>query len=209
MQGKSILFASGDQGVCGREGCDPEFNPDFPGASPYVTAVGGTNFERDGVVGQEEAWSGSGGGFSNTFGIPKWQKKAVAAYKKKAKLPPQNLWNNTGRGYPDVAALGGGTNPYCVATGGFLTGVYGTSASSPVTAGVFALLNGLRLASGKKPLGYLNPFIYQYGSLFNDVTEGENNYDGEYGFKAIAGWDPATGWGSPDYSKLSVAVLEI
>merc|ERR1712110_1201426 len=48
-QGISILFASGDQGVCGREGCGGlfsarRFKPDFPAASPYITAVGGTDF---------------------------------------------------------------------------------------------------------------------------------------------------------------------
>merc|ERR1712153_271465 len=40
-QGLSILFASGDQGVCGRSGCGlfthSVFHPDFPGASPYIT----------------------------------------------------------------------------------------------------------------------------------------------------------------------------
>ena len=35
----SILFASGDQGVLGREGGGAHFHPDFPGASPYVTTV--------------------------------------------------------------------------------------------------------------------------------------------------------------------------
>ena len=64
-------------------------------------------------------------------------------------LPPQKLWNNTGRGYPDVAALGGQKAPYCVATGGRFAGVAGTSASTPVVAGVVAKLNGLRLAAGK------------------------------------------------------------
>merc|ERR1711871_963315 len=46
-RGLSILFASGDQGVCGREGCGiftKRFKPDFPGGSPYITVVGGTDF---------------------------------------------------------------------------------------------------------------------------------------------------------------------
>merc|ERR1711972_732062 len=83
-------------------------------------AVGGTDFASRGVIGEETAWSASGGGFSDNFPIPDWQKMAVAAYKASpdADLPPSNLWNNTGRGYPDVAALGGQVNPYCVATGG-------------------------------------------------------------------------------------------
>merc|ERR1712025_531766 len=88
VRGISILFASGDQGVCGRSGCGffvhARFHPDFPAASPYITAVGGTDF------------------LGNEIG----EKSAVEAYlaSPDAKLPPQNLWNNKGRGYPDISA---------------------------------------------------------------------------------------------------------
>merc|ERR1712046_251090 len=152
----------------------------------------------------------SGGGFSDSFPIPDWQKAAVAAYKASpdANLPPSKLWNNTGRGYPDVAALGGQANPYCVATGGSFEGVAGTSASSPVTAGVFALLNGLRASENKSPLGFLNPFIYQNPHAFQDVTSGCNGGGRKYCFKAIKGWDAATGWGTPNYDALSKIVME-
>ena len=84
VRGLSILFASGDQGVCGREGCGiftTHFHPGFPAASPYVTSVGGTNFATKNVIGNETAWKGSGGRVFNTFGIPIWQADAVAAYK--------------------------------------------------------------------------------------------------------------------------------
>merc|ERR1711948_224367 len=64
-KGISILFASGDQGVCGRSGCGlfthARFHPDFPAGSPYITAVGGTDFASRGVIGEETAWSASGG----------------------------------------------------------------------------------------------------------------------------------------------------
>ena len=42
-RGLSLLFASGDSGVCGQMGCDNfnlTFHPDFPASSPYITAVG-------------------------------------------------------------------------------------------------------------------------------------------------------------------------
>merc|ERR1711903_177010 len=58
-RGLSILFASGDQGVCGREGCGiftKRFKPDFPGGSPYITVVGGTDFSTF-SIGDETAWS--------------------------------------------------------------------------------------------------------------------------------------------------------
>lgn len=208
-RGISILFASGDQGVWGREGTSTGvFNPDFPGGSPYLTAVGGTNFVTAGAIGEEEAWNASGGGFSNTFARPSYQEDAVTGYFTAAasSLPASNLYNSTGRGYPDVAALGGGTNPYCVYAVGAAEGVYGTSASSPVVAGVFGKLNEVRLAAGGKPLGFLNPFIYQNPSGFNDVTKGLNNAGSGAGFSAAAGWDPTTGMGSPNFEALSKLV---
>jgi len=214
-RGLSVLFASGDQGVCGRQGCGlpivhGPFHPDFPGDSPYITTVGGTDFLGS-EIGEETAWQDSGGGFSNYFGIPEYQKSFVAAYKASpdADLPPQRLWNNSGRGYPDVAALGGQKAPYCVVTGGQFGGVAGTSASCPVVAGVFAKLNGLRLAANKPAMGFLNPFIYQNPQAFQDVTSGVNTGSSlrKYGFKAIKGWDAATGLGTPDFEALSKAAM--
>merc|ERR1711935_1122319 len=213
-QGLSILFASGDQGVCGREGCGggifggaKRFKPDFPAASPYITAVGGTDFLSY-TVGEEQAWSAGGGGFSDTFDIPAYQADAVAAYKARsdANLPDQAYWNNSGRGYPDVAALGGQKTSYCVQAGSF-EGVAGTSASCPVVAGIFARLNGLRLAAGKPALGFLNPFIYQNPQAFQDVKAGTNHANSKYGFTAVEGWDAATGFGTPNYEALAEVVM--
>lgn len=211
-RGLSILFASGDQGVCGREGCGglfsaKRFKPDFPAASPYITAVGGTDFLTY-SVGDEQAWQSGGGGFSDTFAIPAYQADAVAAYKARAdaNLPSQDYWNNTGRGYPDVAALGGQKTSYCVQAGSF-EGVAGTSASCPVVGGVFARLNGLRLAAGKPALGFLNPFIYANPHAFFDVQHGVNKANNAYGFTAVEGWDAATGFGTPNYEALADAAM--
>uniref|UniRef100_A0A7S0L261 Peptidase S53 domain-containing protein n=1 Tax=Coccolithus braarudii TaxID=221442 RepID=A0A7S0L261_9EUKA len=212
-KGISILFASGDQGVCGREGCGlfgtGAFHPDFPAGSPYITAVGGTDFVTKSVVGAEQAWSSGGGGFSDTFDIPSYQASAVAGYlaNPSADLPPSNLWTSTGRAYPDVAALGGTVNYYCVATGGRFGGVAGTSASSPVVAGIFALLNGLRLNANAPAMGFLNPFIYENCGSFQDVTVGSNPDSGRYGFTAVSGWDPATGCGTPSYGALAAKAM--
>merc|ERR1712029_417378 len=104
------------------------------------------------------------------------------------------LWNNTGRGYPDISALGGQKSPYCVNVDGIFQGVAGTSASCPVVAGIFAKINGLRLAANKSAMGFLNPFIYQNPQAFQDVTSGKNTGTAarRFGFSAIAGWDAAT-----------------
>jgi len=209
--GLSVLFASGDQGVCGREGCGffkKKYHPDFPAASPYITAVGGTDFATAGVIGDEKAWSDGGGGMSDTFDVPSYQADAVAGYLSDpdADLPDSKYYNSKGRGYPDIAALAGTQNPYCVATGGRFGGVGGTSAACPVAAGIFARLNGVRLAKGGKPLGFLNPFLYQNPSAFNDVKLGKITGGTAGGFKAIKGYDLATGLGTPDYAKLAKLV---
>ena len=73
--------------------------------------------------------------------------------------------------------------------------------ASPVAAGVFAQLNDLVLAKGDPPLGFLNPLIYQNAQAFFDVTSGINDEGTGIGFTAVAGWDPATGFGSVDYAK--------
>ena len=210
--GLSILVASGDQGVWGRTGVKRgnTFHPDFPGDSPYVTTVGGTNFVTKSVIGAESAWDCGGGGFSNVFSQPSFQSDVVNAYLDGGAasiLPPSSHFNATGRGYPDVSALGGQTNPYCVGNGGQLEGVWGTSAACPVVASVFTQLNNIRLAAGKPSLGWLNPFIYSNTDCFNDVTSGMNNCNtGTQGFTAVPGWDAATGNGSPNYICLSTRI---
>ena len=45
--------------------------------------------------------------------------------------------------------------------------------------------------------------------LFNDVTKGDNPGCNTRGFPATKGWDPVTGFGSPDYAKLVKAALAL
>ena len=94
----------------GRSGVGATYHPDFPAASPFVTAVGGTDFSTKSTIGSESVWSCGGGGFSDTFAIPSWQADEVASYLSAAEaagvLPASSLFNSTGRAYPDIAALG-------------------------------------------------------------------------------------------------------
>merc|ERR1712070_257907 len=146
-QGISVLFASGDQGVAGRTGKtkNGEYHPDFPAASPYISAVGGTDLATKSVIGAGKAWSDGGGGFSTHFAAPDYQTSAVTAYLKKsddaALTPDDSAFTRTGRGYPDLAAMAGTQNPYCVGasmTGitSSMVGVGGTSAACPVASGL-------------------------------------------------------------------------
>ena len=82
----------------------------------------------------------------------------------------------------------------------------GTSASSPIAAAVFALVNDALISNGRPPLGFLNPWLYKKGyEGFSDVTKGSIPGCG-LGFPAIEGWDAASGWGTPRFEQLLKAV---
>ena len=118
-------------------------------------------------------------------------------YLKQPNLPSQQYWNASGRAIPDVAALG--TNYQVVAGGkGNVDSVSGTSASTPVFAALIALVNEQRQKDGKPSLGFLNPALYQLGSVGFDVVSGSNKASGcAAGFPATVGWDAVTGLGTP------------
>lgn len=65
---------------------------------------------------------------------------------------------------------------YTVFQGGEITPSGGTSAASPVTAAIVALLNDARLRAGMPVLGFLNPLIYLGGYKgFTDITSGQSD----------------------------------
>ena len=70
--------------------------------------------------------------------------------------------------YPRCCSAG-----YQVVTDGHLGSVGGTSASTPAFAGMISLINEALLQQGGKPLGFLNPFLYQNEAKgFTDITVG-------------------------------------
>jgi len=200
VRGISLMFASGDDGV-GSTCKDGKFDSKWPAASPYVTAVGGT----EGSKVPEKVAGLSSGGFSYRYAQPSWQKAAVEAYLTSAQgVPAESHFNKSGRAFPDVSAQA--VNFVVVNNGMTLPGVAGTSAACPTFSGVIGLLNDLRGAAGKKPLGFLNPWIYQNMDAFNDVTTGSNPGCSSEGFPAAKGFDPATGVGTPNYAKMAKAM---
>ncbi|KAF7329705.1 Family S53 protease-like protein [Mycena kentingensis (nom. inval.)] len=209
--GTSILFSSGDGGVAGNDfdcTAGDVFSPTGPSGCPWVTSVGGSqtileNFSEDRF--DEIVAPFSSGGFSNYFPTPEYQKADVESYIAALNGQYDGLFNKTGRGFPDVSAE---SVNFEIIAGNFTGLVSGTSASTPVFASVIALLNDELLAAGKPPLGFLNPFLYsaEGRAALNDVTVGKNPGCGTPGFNATAGWDPASGLGTPNYAKLRVAV---
>jgi tripeptidyl-peptidase-1 len=218
-RGVSVLIASGDDGSgckTTEAGCKCTLFPSYPGSSPYVTAIGATKF-LNGNAGPEGAVTafGSGGGFFNIDSQPSYQTAAVAQYfagQTSATLPPSCSYDPTSRATPDGSALG--DVHFQVILDGAVTSVGGTSASTPTFSAIFTLLNDIRLNAGGATLGFLNPWIYQTAaanpSAFFDVTVGSNVVGkccgGNGGFQCAAGWDPATGVGTPNFAVLSTLV---
>jgi tripeptidyl-peptidase-1 len=198
-RGISYFVSSGDAGVGANGTClsndglnTTKFTPDFPTSCPWVTSVGGTaNFAPETAV---ERFA-SGAGFSNYFPAPDYQQKTVNKYVKSLKGQFDGLYNKTGRAYPDVAAQG---NHDVIVWAGTVRTVGGTSASSPNFAAIIALVNDALIAKGKKPLGFLNPWLYSKAyKTFTDVTIGSSYGCNTTGFPAQKGWDAVTGWGTP------------
>jgi len=188
--------------------------PSWPASSPWVTAVGSTQFAGL-MEGQEQVATkafGSGGGFSNMFPMFEDQTPAINRYMQIApQLPPQGAFAQGGRGTPDLSVLG---DHYVTIINGDLSPAGGTSASAPVFAAMVSLINDARLQHGKPPMGYLNPWLYSHLDMFTDVTHGHNAIDrrgspAQYGFNCTAGWDPVTGLGVPVFSRMLESAMHM
>mmetsp|Transcript_128668 Transcript_128668/g.358235 ORF Transcript_128668/g.358235 Transcript_128668/m.358235 type:complete len:354 (+) Transcript_128668:81-1142(+) len=111
------------------------------------------------------------------------------------------------RGSPDVALPGAS---YPVLVNRSLVLMDGTSASAPAFAAMVSLLNSEQLGKGRPPLGFLNPWLYRtyqrHSEAFIDVVVGDTGSTEaqicEWGWRAVPGWDPATGLGVPLFAEL-------
>ncbi|KAJ7764277.1 subtilisin-like protein [Mycena metata] len=193
--GISAIFASGDGGVGGIQPTTcTTFVPSAPGGCPFITSVGGTTNTPP-----HSAALFSSGGFSNYFPTPSYQAADVAAYLASIGTLYDGLYNRSGRGFPDVSLA-------LIRGKGAL--VDGTSCASPIFASMIALVNDRLIAAGKPVLGFLNPFLYSSAgrAAFTDVISGHNPGCNTDGFSALAGWDPLTGLGTPNFDGLLEAV---
>ncbi|GAB2918658.1 peptidase S8 [Rhodococcus aerolatus] len=170
--GVPITVSSGDSG----------YGVQYPAASRYVTAVGGTSLTRAANARgwTESAWSGAGSGCSAYEPKPAWQQDAGCARRTVA----------------DVAAVADPSTGVAVydtygSSGGWLV-FGGTSVAAPVVAGVYALAgNGSALTAGSSP--------YAATSALDDVTSGSNgSCGGSYLCTAVTGYDGPTGLGTPN-----------
>jgi kumamolisin len=195
--GVTVCAASGDNGSSDGVN-DGDNHVDFPASDPFVLGCGGTSLQakNDKIV-REVVWNdlpnggAGGGGVSDQFDLPAWQNGLGV---------PQPTTATGGRGVPDVSGDADPNTGYNVLVDGQSMVIGGTSAVAPLWAGLTALINQQR----GEPVGYLNPLIYAAAvraAAFHDITQGDNG-----SFKAVKGWDPCTGLGTPDGVKLQNAL---
>lgn len=187
LKGISVFAATGDNGA--RNETD-RFTSDYPASDSLVIATGGTELKltAEGKLESETSWKGSGGGISETNGVPDFQKET--------KLPENANKNGvTGRGVPDIAGNANPSTGYQIRVHGFESTMGGTSAVAPLYAGMVLRMNSIL---GQR-VGFLNPYLYKNGNtdIFRDMTAGDNG-----GYNAGPGWDAVTGWGVINGTKL-------
>jgi hypothetical protein len=182
-QGQSLFQASGDSGAY-----HGAIMP--PADDPNVTVVGGTSLTTAGPGGawqSETTWSDSGGGVSTTWPLPSYQQSVnMTAAGGSASM----------RNIPDVALIAD-VQMFLVADNGQGFEVGGTSAAAPLWAGFIALANQQAAANKQPAVGFLNPAIYAIGAGSSYQSDLHDIVTGNNGFSALAGYDLATGWGSP------------
>lgn len=203
--GVTVCCAAGDDGS--RDQVDDGLaHCDFPASSAFVLACGGTSLKSSGsAISSETVWNdgnnggATGGGVSDMIDLPSFQVGAG--------IPPSvNPGGRIGRGVPDVAGNADPATGYSILADGQQGTVGGTSAVSPLWAGLVACLNQ-KLGT---PVGFLNPLLYSQvakAKALNDITSGSNDITGHIGgYSAGPGWDACTGFGSPNGSALATAL---
>ena len=215
----TVIAASGDIGAVA-EPCDvygalagtgtvtPVKEVNLLASDPLVLGAGGTSLTASHTTGAwqgETAWGlpygnpgsafqASGGGFSRLFPRPGYQDGVPGL--------------RATRGVPDVSADANGHTGMAIVLSAhgrtMIRDSGGTSASAPIWAALIALADQY----AGRHLGLVNPAIYQiargprYHQAFHDITKGNNTVRFPRktitGYQAAPGWDPVTGWGSPD-----------
>jgi len=196
-QGQSFFQAAGSSGGFKKS--------PWPADSAWVTVVGGTGLTTKSAGGpweSEVAGYGGGGYYAqDDILIPYWQQLPGV-------INTANEGSTVYRNYPDVSANASYSFYVCAdQTTCTANELGGTSFAAPMWAGYLALANEQAVADGQAAPGFINPAIYLLGvgpgyhNDFHDIVSGSN------GYPAVAGYDLAGGWGSPNRSGLIKALL--
>jgi subtilase family serine protease len=177
--GVAVTVSSGDSGY-GSFG--------FPAALSSVITVGGTTLSLgpESAYGSESVWSGAGSGCSNYASAPEWQAFLTACSGKRGTADvAADADPNTGAAVYDTVRYQG-------RSGWFQVG--GTSLSSPLVAGIYALAGGLpaETSAASGLYGHLGD-----AAVLHDVTSGSNGSCSTIMCKGGVGYDGPTGVGTP------------
>lgn len=211
--GTSSFNASGDLAGLECQGGEDWSTPPGPdevgldavASLPEMTSVGGTTLSTDaeGNWIAEQAWydvpilHGTGGGVSALFERPRWQEQL-------------DVGKGAGRRLtPDIAAVGDPETGVSIVFRQAVLAGGGTSLSAPLWAGMTAILNQYLTANGGRPVGDINPLLYEVaqGSAlpgFRAVAQGANAVD-----RSTPGYDLVTGLGTPRLENLAKDILAI
>jgi subtilase family serine protease len=175
--GIAVTVSSGDGG----------YGVEYPAASQYVTAVGGTTLTKASNTRgwTETAWSGAGSGCSTYDAQPTWQ---TAVSNITAHCGKRAVADVSADADPNTGVAVYDSYSYQGYSGWLVFG--GTSVASPITASVYALAgNAASVSYGSYP--------YSHTTSLNDVTSGSNGSCGTDLCNATTGWDGPTGLGTP------------
>ena len=207
--GDTVIASSGDSGgyecmqADARAPTRDAIGVSAPASSPDVLSVGGTRLSLNARGGyyDETPWNyavaneGTGGGVSQAYSDPNFQQTAQ-----------HGRWSK--RTVPDVSAIGDPeTGLLNYSDGGWSQGG-GTSLATPVWAAITALLNQYLKQQGQRPLGFYDAALYALAAgspshpPFHDIITGGNMV-----YNAGAGYDLASGLGSPDVWNLAQDLL--
>jgi subtilase family serine protease len=218
--GITIVVAAGDSGssTCAHgvkqsqlTSYDEQQSASWPAVSPWVLAIGGTNISLtpSDTIASSGVWNDTefpapyqtiaagGGGISTTEKRPWWQ---TASQSDNRPVPDLAAFADAEPGYAIVCSSGVQSCP--PTSGQTITYVGGTSAATPLVAGMIALWDQFaKFEKWPKP-GFIPPTLYhiaqQTPTSFLDITTGTNSvFSSVSCCKAGTGYDEATGLGSP------------
>jgi kumamolisin len=189
----SVVAATGDDlATCNEP--DGRAHVWFPASSPYVLGCAGTSIDLiNDAIADERVWNigsaGTGGGVSDFF--------PVAAFQSNSGVPLSVSTGSAGRGVPDVTAMASETPGYRIVVNGDVRNLGGTSAATPLWAGVLAIANSSR----STPVGLIAPYLYTNPGLTRPIRHGDNKQNG-VGYTAGADWSACAGLGAPIGARL-------
>ncbi|MCC2626271.1 MAG: sedolisin [Burkholderiales bacterium] len=216
-QGISINFASGD-GADYRKTPGPYPSVLYPGSSPWVTSVGGTNLIMTSYNGYkiETGWAdpvnietGSSGGLSKYYTAQTWQSNAIGLMT----AGGYTGFIGTRRAVPDISMVGGSNviiyNTYYPQTGPWENDT-GTSIACPLFSAVVALANQKSAEKGKR-IGLVTEQLYSMAYNVHQKMAPITNIvaPASTTTSVLTGgphWNDITGLGSP-YAPLFVKAL--